>query len=122
MRGMKILAQRGHAAGSIWSPYRFPNLYGNHCLWGEATPFLVPRAHRHGFPKAKLGPPVCVKSGLWFPGVWKKKRKLIKATALFSNTGEWNQEGRGWFNLILLIEATLLNIHFYGYCAWEITV
>lgn len=51
-----------------------------------------------------------------------EKRKLIKATALFSNTGEWNQEGRGLFNLILLIEATLLNIHFYGYCAWEITV
>jgi hypothetical protein len=23
-----------------------------------------------------------------------EKRKLIKATALFSNTGEWNQEGR----------------------------
>lgn len=29
MQGMKISAQRGHPAVSIWSPYRFPNLYGN---------------------------------------------------------------------------------------------
>lgn len=99
MRGMKILAQRGHPAVSIWFPYRFPNLYGNRCLCCEVTSFLVPRAHRQGFlspppPNSQVRTSSLYEIRALVSRGMEEKRKLIKATALFSNTGEWNQEGR----------------------------